>query len=122
MARGNYFKPSYTGYRSVLNGPDAKLACESKAVALAASAARQSGIDYAIDSMQGLNRIHTRVSTTSKADFFKERRYHALSIALGSMLGNPAGVGTYKTLGSRVKAVHRTKSKGWKAGRYRKAR
>lgn len=88
MARGNYFKPNRAGYRSVLQGGEIRTACEIKAGALAASASRQSGIDYGIDSMQGLNRIHTRVSTTSRADFFRERSYHALSIAVGSAGGN----------------------------------
>lgn len=121
MAKGNYFKPSYTGYRAVLNGGDAKIACEFQAGLLTASASSQSGIDYAIDSMQGLNRIHTRVSTATKADFFRERHYHALSIAAGSLGGHMSGAKGYRTLSSRVKAVRKSNDKGWKAGRYRKA-
>lgn len=119
MARGSYFKPNYTGYRAVLNGSDAQTACEIRAGSIAASAARQSGISYGIDSMRGLNRIHTRVSTVTREDFFRERSLHALSIACSVAGGSTQGMGSYGTVVSRVRSAHKSKYKGWKAGRYR---
>lgn len=90
MARNGYFKPSWHGYRVVMNSSnDVMDACEVKAGAIAASAERQSGIDYMVDSRLGMNRIHTRVSTVTKADYYRERHYHALSIALGAAGGIP---------------------------------
>lgn len=62
-------------------------ACEVKAGAIAASASRQSGTVYNVDSMTGLNRVHARVSTVGSVDFFREAHYHALAIALESMGG-----------------------------------
>lgn len=88
MASGNHFKPSGAGYRQVMLGTDARSACERAAVTLAASASLQSGIEYGIDSMAGLNRIHTRVSTQTRDDYYRERHYHALSIACSAAGGN----------------------------------
>lgn len=125
MARGNYFKPSVTGYREVMNGHnDVMTACEAKAGAIAASASRQSGLDYVVDVQTGLNRVHARASTDgSAAAYYRERHYHALSIATSTMGGHSAyEAGGYSTLGSRVRAVRKSKSRGWKAPGYRKAR
>lgn len=119
-ARDNRFVPSYTGYREVMNGPDAMRACEAQAASLAASASMQSGMTYTVDSMRGLNRIHTRVSTEPDIQsYMRERHYGALSIALGAAGGNVTGARGYKTLGSRVKAARKaweTKGKqtGWR--------
>lgn len=90
MARKG-FKPNPAGYRAVLLSGDARKACETAAASLSASAASQSGIDYGIDTMEGLNRIHTRVSTQTSEDFFRERKYHALEIAVSSAGGNVTG-------------------------------
>lgn len=120
-ARKNRFVPSYTGYREVMNGPDAMAACEKQAASLAGSASAQSGMTYEIDSIRGLNRIHTRVSTDGTIQsYMRERHYGALSIALGAAGGNVSGVRGYKTVGSRVKAARKkwdTKGKqtGWRA-------
>lgn len=89
------------------------------AEAIGASAAIQSGIDYVVDARTGINRVHARVSTPQDTkQYFREGHYRALSIALGAMGGNPSGTGAYATLQSRVRAVSRSKSKGWKAPRY----
>lgn len=104
MASGSYFKPNNAGYLAVLNGAEARTACEVRAGALAASAARQSGTSYAIDSMQGLHRIHTRVSTVGAADYFRERQYRALAIAVGASGGRMRGAKSYRTLA----AAHKT--------------
>lgn len=90
MAR-NHFKRNPKGYREVLLSGDARRACERAAASLAASAASKSGTDYGIDSMEGLKRIHTRVSTQTSEDFFRERKYHALEIAVSSAGGNVTG-------------------------------
>lgn len=90
MARKG-FKPNPAGYRAVLLSGDARKACETAAASLSASASSQSGIDYSIDSMAGMNRIHTRVSTQTREDFFRERRLHALEIAVSSAGGNVTG-------------------------------
>lgn len=78
-----------------MQGREVRTACEVQAGSIAASAARQSGTDYRIDSVEGLNRIHTRVSTQTKADYYRERHYHALSIALGTAGGTASGVKGY---------------------------
>ncbi len=115
MARGNYFKPNGAGYLAVLNGPDARAACEGEAAVLAVSASYQSGIDYAIDSIRGLTRIHTRVSTSGSADFYRERSYRALAIALGSAGGNVSGTKGYRSLAKAHKAAMRKHNKrAWK--------
>lgn len=91
MARGNYFKPSWHGYRYVMNSHnDVMTACEIRAGAIAGFASGLSGIDYMVDSQVGMNRVHTRVSTVTNADFYRERHYHALSIALGANGGHPS--------------------------------
>lgn len=63
MARGNYFKHNVLGYKQVLQGPDALSFCEAEAARIAAAASAISGDGYDIDSVPGLNRIHTRVTT-----------------------------------------------------------
>lgn len=134
MARKNTFVPSYTGYRSVMNSHNEVMtACEVKGGAIAASASRQSGIDYRVDSVIGLNRVHTRVSTVTSADYFRERHYHALSIATSSMGGQASGARGYGSLMGRVAKADRKASghigkndgrqTGWRApGWYRKKR
>lgn len=120
MADG--FRPNVMTYRQIMNG-DAQVltACEMAAGHLAGSAAAQSGTDYLIDSMRGLNRFHTRVSTVGIKDFMRERNYHALAIALADAGGNVLGSRAYQSLPSRVNAVHGT-SNGWRAPSYRKKR
>ena len=76
------------GYRAVLNGSEMRHACEERAAQLAASAMRISGIVYDINSRTGLTRIHTRVTTQTKGDFFKENKSHALSTVCGAAGGN----------------------------------
>lgn len=106
--RGGTFVPNGLGYREVMNGRATMRELQDRGELVAASAARQSGIDYVVDSQQGLNRIHTRVSTPGDwASYFRERHYRALLIATNGGYG-------YKTVKSRVKAVHRSKDKGWK--------
>lgn len=83
MASLGRFKPNGAGYRAVMNGNELMGVCEAHAGRLAASASSQSGIDYRIDSRQGLNRIHTRVSTVTKVDYFRERSLRALAITAG---------------------------------------
>jgi len=95
LASGGHFRANYAGYRAVMLGSEVRTACEVQAGAIAASAARQSGTDYRIDSVDGLNRIHTRVSTQTDADYYRERHYHALSIALGTVGGTVKGVKGY---------------------------
>lgn len=128
-ARRNRFKPNYTGYRAVMNGPDAMAACEKKGYEISASASAQSGMDYVVDSMRGLNRIHTRVSTDGTIQsYMRERVYGALSIAVATAGGQSSGAKGYHTLGSCVKAARKkydTKGKqtGWRApGFYRRKR
>lgn len=126
MAKGGYFKPSVTGYREVMNSRnDVMTACEVKAGTIGASASRQSGLDYVVDSQTGLNRVHVRVSTDgTKAAYFRERYYHALAIATSAMGGRSSYErrGGYRTLGSRVRAVRGKKDSGWKAPGYQRAR
>lgn len=86
MARGNWFHHSESGYRAVLNGRDARSACEAQAGRLKAAATAISGIDYDINSMAG-TRIHTRVTTVTQKDFFRERHHHALSMVCGGRKG-----------------------------------
>lgn len=136
MANGR-FKASYTGYRAIMNGPPALEACEAQGHRLAASAAAQSGIDYDVNSVRGINRIHTRVTTTSQSDYFRERVYGALSIAVGAAGGHPASGrrNGFKSLMSRVAAADKkrsilgkgfktkTRDTGWRSpGMYRKKR
>ena len=78
----NWYHHSERGYHAVLNGVDARNACEAQAGRLKAAATGISGIDYGINSMSG-TRIHTRVTTVTKADFFRERHHHALSMVCG---------------------------------------
>ena len=123
MARGGKFYANYVGYRSIMNGAPGIDACELAADAIRGAATAISGIDYYVDSMRGLNRIHTRVSTVTDSDRFRERRHNALATACASMGGQVKGVKGYRTLSSRVSAVRKSKGKGWKApGQYRKAR
>lgn len=112
MAKGNYFKPSHTGYRDVMLSGEIRTVCEVKAGSLAASAARQSGIAYGIDSMAGLSRIHTRVSTQTRDDFYRERHYHALSIAVGAAGGNATGMKRYRTLAKAQKSAMSKHNRG----------
>ncbi len=95
MARSNYFKPSWHGYRNVMNSNNEVMtACQTRGETLAASASRQSGTEYVVDSRLGMTRVHTRVSTASAKDYFRERHYRALSIAIG-MAGGAARFGGY---------------------------
>lgn len=77
-----WYHHSESGYRAVLNGPDARSACEAWAGRLKAAATGISGIDYHINSMGG-TRIHTRLTTVTRNDFFRERHYHALQMVAG---------------------------------------
>lgn len=128
MASG--FKASYTGYRAIMNGHEVMTACQMRGESLAASASAQSGIDYDVNSRPGLNRIHTRVTTVSASDYFRERVYGALSIAVGSAGGHPASGrrNGYKTLMSRVASADRKwnrtgRNTGWRSpGMYRRKR
>lgn len=127
MASGGRFYANVMGYREIMNGPPGIDGCERAARAIAASAAAQSGMTYPIDSMRGINRIHTRVSTDGSVEsWFRESHYRALAIAVGSMGGNPSGArgSGYKTLGSRLAASARQAAKGrqtgWRAPSYRK--
>lgn len=100
MASKNWYHHSESGYREVMQSVEIRNACEVQAGSLAASAARQSGIDYTIDSMNGLTRIHTRVSTSGAADFHRERNIRALTIAVGQAGGNMTGTKGYSNLAS----------------------
>lgn len=136
MAKGKY-RVNWWGYRQILNGePQIVTACENLGQQMAASASRQSGLIYTVDTMPGLNRIHTRVSTQGRAGqtraggemYGRERAFNALAVALGQFGGNVrgGGGGTYRTLTSRLdasrKAASRTKNPkqtGWRAPNYR---
>ena len=72
----------------MLNGSEMRGACEEQAARLAASAMRISGIVYDINSRAGINRIHTRITTQTKSEFWKERQSHALSTVCGAAGGN----------------------------------
>lgn len=126
MARSG-FKPSYTGYRAVMNGQEVMDACQLRGESLAASASRQTGTDYDVNTRPGINRAHTRVTTVGVSDYFRERHYRGLSIALGSAGGQPSEArrSGYRTLMSRVAAADRKwflkqKNTGWRSpGLYR---
>ena len=116
MARGNYFKPNAMGYRAVMNSRnDVMDVCELRAGSIAASAARQTGIDYLVDSQVGLNRIHTRVSTVTEQDYYRERHYHSLSIAIGAIGGTPNTSAYGGRRGKRsLDSYHTKKWRGWR--------
>lgn len=117
------FRPNVVTYRQIMNGDAGVIsACEIAAHHISASAAAQSGTDYMVDSMRGLNRIHTRVSTVGIKDYMRERHYHALAIACATAGGNATGTKGYGSLMSRVGAVRKSTSKGWKAPGYRRVR
>ena len=59
------------------------------------------------------------MTTVGEKAFFRERYLRALSIALGASGGTPGGTRAYKTVLSRVRAVSKSTSKGWKAPGYR---
>lgn len=128
MARAGHFSPNPIGYREIMNGHEMLSVCQERGEAFAASASRQSGTDYAVDSIRGLNRIHTRVTTTSIRDYMRERHYNALSIAVGQHGGSTrplsAAVRKVSSVGKSDKSVRRNAYRGWKsvAGGYRKAR
>ena len=82
-----WFHHNERGYHAVLNGQDARSACEAQAGRLKAAATAISGIDYDINSMQGVSRIHTRGTTVTQKDFFRERHHHALSMVCGGRKG-----------------------------------
>lgn len=103
------------GYREVLLGDDAKAACEERATFLSYFAARQSGTSYRIDSMRGVNRIHTRVSTVGDKDFFREAHYGALRTSLGMAGGRMAGSKGYQSYAKAVKRL--TYKGGWRKAR-----
>ena len=105
MARSNYFKPSWHGYRNVMNSHNQVMtACQMKGESIAASASIQSGSEYLVDSRIGMTRVHTRVSTVGSKEYFRERHYHALSIALGSMGGIPRS-GGYANAKTKRKSI-----------------
>lgn len=90
MAR---FKPNRQGYLEVLNGDEMFRECTLRGDEVAISASRQSGIDYAVDTIRGMYRIHTRVTSPPaftlddegsrhwNSDYFRESNYRALNIA-----------------------------------------
>lgn len=112
MQRGGRFIPNPTGYREVMNGPQMLSHCQSVGDSLAASAARQSGTAYVVDSIRGLNRIHTRVSTPPDwKEWHRESHYHALAIAAGSQ----GGSFSTSSLSKALKRVSGSTDRGWKA-------
>lgn len=126
VRKGGTFVPNPLGYREVMNGQRMLSHCQSVGNMLAAEASGWSAnSDFVVDSMQGLNRIHTRV-TTARGDpsdpsaFFRERHYgRDLGITAGSQLG---GTFSTRTLGSALKAASSPKStwkqpgtRGWTA-------
>lgn len=127
MARRKFY-PNVMGYRDVMNSHNEVMdACQRQGMALAGAASAISGIDYMVDSITGINRVHTRVSTVTLKDFFRERHYHALSAAVGAAGGHVKGVkgGGYRSVQSRVASSRRSKErtgkdKGWRAPSYRK--
>lgn len=110
------FRPNVVTYRQIMNGDAGVIsACEIAAHHISASAAVQSGTDYMVDSMRGLNRIHTRVSTSTVKDFFRESHYHALAIACATAGGNVSGTRGYHTIGSALKRDHKKwAKKAWR--------
>lgn len=115
MARNGYrINPS--GYREVLRGDDALHACEERASFLAYFARGQSGTSYAIDSVRGVNRIHTRVSTTGAKDFYREGHYGALRTALGMAGGSLSGSKGYQSYAKGVKKLNNRR--GWRKAKW----
>lgn len=116
----NKFVPNPVGYHYVMDSNnEVWRQCELKGYELAMSASAQSGTTYRVDTIKGLNRVHTRVSTQTSRDYFRERHYHALSIALGALGGtvnaaNSRGINR-NSLMSRVSRVAGKKNRGWKA-------
>lgn len=111
MAKGNRFKPNRIGYQAIMNSNNEVMSMgETQGHLLATSASSQSGIDYRVDSRTGLNRFHVRVSTVTSKDYYRERHYKALAIAVG--MGGNAFFGAYGGEGGR--------SKGYKRKRRRK--
>jgi len=71
-----------------MQGPDAQNACNIAAYNLAGAASGISGIDYEVNSMVGITRIHTRVTTVTTSDYWRERHHNALRMACETMGGN----------------------------------
>ena len=114
VRKGGTFVPNPLGYREVMNGQQMLSHCQSVGDMLAAEAGGWSEHSaYVVDSIRGLNRIHTRVSTPpgDTAAYFRERHYGALSIIAGSQRG---GTFSTRTLGSALKAARSSKST-WKS-------
>lgn len=110
MAKNGRFKPSWSGYRQVLQGDDVMQALEGKAAILAGRATAISGHAYTIDSVVGLTRIHTRITTLETwPSRMNEIRTHALAsqaqgkYGLGSTLIWRGGSWRDTTIGKRVK-------------------
>lgn len=98
-----------------MQGTDVRQVCEARAYSIGASAAHQSGIDYMVDSVKGLNRTHTRVSTSGTSDFFRERHYQALRTACGMAGGNVVGIKGYRALAKAHESAMRKHNKSvWK--------
>lgn len=125
VRKGGTFVPNGVGYRVIMNGgarSEVMSHCQSVGEKLAASAAVQSGTEYVVDSIRGLNRVHTRVSTPPVwKEWHRERNLGALSLAVGNSTNLNArwlggrGRNSYRSLASRVKAVSKSTDKGWKA-------
>lgn len=108
---GGTFVPNPLGYREVLNGRVTLAEMQSRGEMIAASATGQSGIDYVVDSQQGLNRIHTRVTTPADVSYFmRERSYMALAVVAGQ-----GSTGGYTTLARAMKRSGSKPDRGWKA-------
>lgn len=125
VSKGGTYLPNPVGYRTIMNGGargEVMSHCQSVGENLAASAAVQSGTNYVVDSIRGLNRVHTRVSTPPDwKEWHRERNLGALSLAVGNSTNLNArwlggrGSHSYRSLASRVKAVSKSTNKGWKA-------
>ena len=114
VSGGGVYVPNAMGYREVLNGRVTLSEMQTRGEVLAASAARQSGIDYVVDSQQGLNRIHTRVSTppgsvNGRSPYLRERALRALAVVAAE------GGSTNATLQQALNRVSKSTDRGWKA-------
>lgn len=82
MARDG-FRMNRKGYAEVLNSDDAWHACDSAGASLSQTANMDGHGEYTHDTIRGKTRIHTRVKTTDRASFYKERATRTLARIAG---------------------------------------
>ena len=78
MARDG-FRMNRKGYAEVLNSDDAWHVCDSVGASLSQTANMDGHGEYTHDTIRGKTRIHTRVKTTDRTSFYKERATRTLA-------------------------------------------